>query len=123
MVVRVTLGFLLTTSAMLSACDAARDAPIESAPSQAARQQVAASPDPLDLIRSEIRDEEAMGEDTASTPPSYEVGIATAAANREQRLAACEEKPAPERAVCNAEANAEWDTRRGEIEPSRSSGE
>lgn len=116
-------ALLLVSFAMLAACDFSGSATLPGAPSSGKSDAAAPAPDSLELIRSDIRDEQALREDTGNHAPSYEVGIATAAAVREQQVTRCEDKPAAERAACRAEANAEWETRRGEIAPSRSSNE
>lgn len=114
---------LLLAFAALTACDSLGSATPTAEQSEKQSQESGSAPDSPELIRSEVRDEEVMSDDTGNYPPSYEVGIATAAAVREQRVTSCEDKPASERAACRAEANAEWEARRGEIEPSRSSAE
>lgn len=79
------------------------------------------SPTTSQDARSDTRDEEAMLDDAPSAPPSYEVGIASAAATREQSLAACDEETGAARDACKAEANAAWDERKSTLEPSRGS--
>jgi len=50
---------------------------------------------------------------------SYEVGIATAAANRNRALHDCEARPVEERAACNAVAMANWESERLAVEDLR----
>ena len=43
-----------------------------------------------------------------SLPPSYEVAIASAAADQTRGLEACQEKPAAEQKICKDEVNKTW---------------
>lgn len=57
--------------------------------------------------------------DEAWTGASYEVGIASAAANRKQALKACETRPAAEREDCVAQAEADWETAKSTVDDLR----
>jgi hypothetical protein len=114
-------GLMLVALMVLVACDSTGSAALPRGQSKGAAQ--AEAPESLDFIRSDIRDEASSRDDTRSIPPSYKVGIATAAAVRERRVTECEDKPTSERAACRNEANTQWELHKGEIEPSRSSTE
>jgi hypothetical protein len=57
----------------------------------------------------------------ASDPdtPSYEIAIATAAANRNHARAECEKRSGVERETCLAEVEKQWETTRAALETSR----
>jgi hypothetical protein len=52
-------------------------------------------------------------------PPSYEVAIATAAANHNKSLARCAEQPESVRVQCEQEANAAFAGAQSDLEPLR----
>jgi hypothetical protein len=54
-----------------------------------------------------------------AAPPSYEVGIASAAADRNRAKAKCAEKPERIRAMCEAEADVDFANAEAELEDLR----
>ncbi len=55
----------------------------------------------------------------AAEPPSYEVGIATAAAERNRAKEKCDGMPEAERATCEAAADAAYETAGAELDDLR----
>jgi hypothetical protein len=86
-------GCLLVLLVLLAACG--REA-AEEAPTTAAREPIAVAP-PI------VTPDEAVDR---AQPPSYEVGIASAAADRNNALARCAKQPEAVRTQCEQEANA-----------------
>ncbi|MGH8251976.1 MAG: hypothetical protein ACREVI_15005 [Steroidobacteraceae bacterium] len=57
--------------------------------------------------------------DDAMDGASYEVGIATAAANRKRAHEQCELRPETERDACNAGVEADWDVAKATVDDLR----
>jgi hypothetical protein len=87
-------GYLIMTVALLSACTREEQAQPRPAPGE---DPVAADVAPAIVPVLEATD--------PAAPPSYEVAIASAAANRNQELERCARQPEAVRTQCQQEAN------------------
>jgi hypothetical protein len=61
----------------------------------------------------------AQPQELDSDTPSYEIAIATAAANRNHARAECEKRTTVERVTCLAEVEKQWEAARAALDPSR----
>ena len=91
-----TMEGILTITALLVLAGCGREAGVEPAPLPDPKDSIALAP--AITAPAEIAD--------PVQPPSYEVSVASAAADRNKSLARCAEQPEAVRAQCEQEANA-----------------
>lgn len=104
----IGLAGLLGAVMALGGCG---DAPPQAAQARSAVADIAPSLAPAITAPGEVPD----GDD----PPSYEVGIATAASERNNAKKECAEKPESEREACEAEADTAFGSAQAELEDLR----
>jgi hypothetical protein len=98
---------LLITTLLLAACG--RETDIEAANAAGVREPVAIAP--ALVAPSEVAD--------PTEPPSYEVAIASAAADRNKSLDRCSQQPEAVRTQCEQEANAAFAEREAGLQDLR----
>jgi hypothetical protein len=106
----VPFVFLAIAAAMLAACD--RSPARQRAPAETPEAGQAAQPVPPAIVSPvETAD--------PAEPPSYEVAIASAAADREQAKRRCEDKSERLRAICESDADAAFESAQGALQDLR----
>ena len=109
---KATDAISLAALLLLAACGGGRPAPAT---------QAAPQPDPAAAAASPVESPIVAPEESASPdePPSYEVAIASAAADHNQALERCKEQPEAVRTQCEQEANAAFSESREKLQDLR----